>query len=150
MLFSIRMFVLAMSASVAFVMWATDFVTLQGERTIYTVQCENGAWVGPSCTGRLAAGARYRFRALRPHGEVLFWTVGARERSGRFSECEIVDGRNWHCAPSADAAGTITTEMRRGTAVHDGNGATIPFHAVAKWRWFLLRWGVPVGHSEDD
>lgn len=143
MLFTIRTFVLAMSACVAFVMWASDFVTMQGERTVYTVQCQDGTWIGQSCSGRLAAGARYRFRALRAHGEVLFWTVGERERSGRFTGCEIVDGRNWHCAASAEGSGTIASEMRHGAAVPGGNRATKPFHAVAKWRWFLL----PAGHS---
>jgi hypothetical protein len=150
MLFTIRSFVLTATAAVAFVMWASDFVTLQGERTIYTAQCHDGTWIRRSCSGRLAAGPRYRFRALRAHGEVLFCTAGERKPSGRFTECEIVDGRNWHCAPSADASGSIASEMRHGKAVHDGSGATKPFHAVAKWRWLLLRWGVPAGHSAEN
>src|SRR2546427_8730224 len=52
------------------VAWATDFITPQGERTVYTAECERGVWQGAHCTGRLAAGARHRFRALKSHKEV--------------------------------------------------------------------------------
>ena len=129
----------------AFWAWAADFVTLQGERTIYTVACTQGQWQGQRCTGRLAAGERFRFRALRPHREVLYWTVGSTQPSGRFESCEIVDGRNWSCQGSAAAA--ITREMRFGAAVHDP--AAQAFHAVPKWRWMLLRVGLPAGSSAD-
>lgn len=130
--------------------WLTDAVTLQGERTIYTVECDGGRWDGQACTGRLVAGDRYRFRALRSHGEVLFWRVGAAETSARLPGCDIRDGRNWKCPPGADAAMSITLEMAHGEAVRDGASPTRAFHAVPKWRWLLLRRGLPAGSAATD
>lgn len=133
----------------AVMMWLSDFVTLQGETTVYTVACAGGQWVGPRCTGKLAPGLRYRFRALRVHEEVLFWTPGTRETSGKFSNCNIQDGRNWTCPASTEAAGTITLQMERGRAVHDTSGKAKPFQAVLKWRWLLLRAGLYAGDTAD-
>jgi hypothetical protein len=58
------LFVIATLAVLAAMAWASDTVTLQGERTIYTVECRQGGWQGQHCSGRLAAGDRFRFRAL--------------------------------------------------------------------------------------
>jgi hypothetical protein len=120
--------------------WLNDFITLQGERTIYTVECEGGPWNGDTCAGRLVAGSRYRFRALRIHDEVLFWRVGVREQSGRLAGCNIQDGRNWQCPPGAEAARSITLVMDHGEAVPGPVGTTLAFHPVPKWRWLFLRW----------
>lgn len=136
-------------AAVVLVVWASDKVTLQGERTIYTVDCSGGVWQGQDCSGRLVSADRYRFRALRPHREVVFWTVGVAEPSGKFTDCDITDGRNWICKPSADALRTITLQMSAGVPIADASARTRPFHAVAKWRWFLLQWGVSSGNSAD-
>lgn len=125
-----------------FIAWADDFVTLQGEHTIYTVTCQDGTWQRTVCTGRLKAGDRYRFRALKQRREVLFWRVGADEPSGKFTNCDIRDGRNWSCRANADAARTITLALARGRAQHDASGATRPFHAISKWKWWCLRLGV--------
>ena len=130
-------------------MWMTDFVTVQGERTIYTVDCQGGAWQGDRCTGKLVAADRYRFRALRLRREVLFWRPRAPEPSGRFGECHITDGRNWICPGGGDAPRSITLEMSHGRAVHDLTGRARPFHGVQKWRWLLLDWGLYGGHSAD-
>ena len=102
--------------ALGFAAWASDFVTLQGERTIYTVDCDGGAWQGDHCSGQVAAGARYRYRALKPHGEVIFWTVGTSEPSGKFGECTIQDGRNWVCKVCPDAARSITLQMAQGVS----------------------------------
>jgi hypothetical protein len=134
---------------VAFVTWASDFITLQGERTIYTVSCSNDLWRGSHCAGRLAAAERYRFRALRARGEVLFWTVGANEPSSKFTECKIQDGRNWSCQPNADASKSITLQMLHGMALHDETGQVRRFHAVPKWRWILASYNVPTGNDAD-
>ena len=128
--------------------WLTDFVTIQGESTIYTVAC-SGEWRGETCTGKLAPADRFRFRALPRRKEVLFWTLGRPEPSGRFTGCQIEDGRNWTCPASVDAARTITLSLVAGRAVHDASGATQAFRAVAKWRWMLMRWGVSMGRSAD-
>jgi hypothetical protein len=125
--------------------WSEDFITLQGECTVYTVACQQGVWIGQRCTGKLAAAERYRFRALKTRGEVLFWTLGVPEPSGRFSDCVIRDGRNWSCKPSADASRTVTREIAHGRPVADSSGFTRPLHAVTKWRWWLLRRGLSLG-----
>ena len=107
-------FVLLVLVALGFAAWASDFVTMQGERTVYTVDCTNGAWQGDHCSGQVAAGTRYRYRALKPHGEVIFWTVGTNEPSGKFKECTIQDGRNWVCKVCPDAARSITLQMAQG------------------------------------
>lgn len=134
-------FVFLLLAALGFAAWASDFVTMQGERTVYTVECGNGAWQGDRCTGRVAAGARYRYRVLKPHSEVVFWTVGTQEPLGKFSECSIQDGRNWVCKVCADAARSITLQMAQGHPVPGTAAVTRPFRAVSKWRWLLLQRG---------
>ena len=129
--------------------WASDKITLQGERTIYTVVCRDGVWQGLHCTGRLSAADRFRFKVLKAQREVVFWTVGT-SPLGRLTDCQIVDGWHWTCKASADALRTITLQMSNGKAVHDSTGGTRTFHAIAKWRWFFLRWGAPIGNDADD
>lgn len=133
--------VLAIAAALLFAGWASDFVTMQGERTIYTVDCVGGAWQGDHCSGQVSNGPRYRFRALKPHGEVIFWTVGTSEPSGRFDKCTIQDGRNWLCKICPDAARSITLQMAQGLPVPGPQNVTRPFRAVSKWRWLLLERG---------
>jgi hypothetical protein len=124
----------------ALLIWSSDFITLQGERTVYTAACDGGSWQGEQCTGNLLAGERFRFRALKAHREVLFWTVGSStEASGKFNDCNIQDGRNWSCKANADLAITITHEMSRGQPVPDLSGIGRSFHQLPKWRWWLLR-----------
>ncbi len=126
-------------AALALFIWATDSVTLQGERTIYTAICAAGAWAGDSCNGRLEAAQRYRFRALKSKGEVVYWTAGSREPSGKLASCEIQDGRNWTCKEATGEPRAIAHEMRQGFAVISAGDAA-PFRTVKKWRWFLLRY----------
>jgi hypothetical protein len=135
-------FVILVLAALVFAAWASDFITMQGERTVYTVECHNGVWAADLCSGNLVAGHRYRYRALKPHNEVIFWTVGTKERSGKFDECAITDGRNWVCQPGSDAPRSITLEMSGGAAVPGPAGVTLPFRAVSKWRWLLLGRGL--------
>jgi hypothetical protein len=140
-------FVFLVLAALGFAAWASDFVTMQGERTVYTVDCADGAWQGDRCSGQVVAGTRYRYRALKPHGEVIFWTVGTKEPSGKFSECTIQDGRNWVCKECADAARSITLQMSQGVPVAVGPTVTRPFRSVSKWRWLLLKRGFTAGHD---
>jgi len=137
--------VIAILCALGFAAWASDFVTMQGERTVYTVDCVGGSWQGDHCSGHVAAGTRYRFRALKPHGEVIFWTVGSKEPSGRFSDCKVQDGRNWVCQVCADASRTITLQMVQGKPVADAAAVTRPYRAVSKWRWLLLQRGYTAG-----
>ncbi len=134
-------FVAAVFAARGFAAGASDFVTMQGERTVYTVDCVGGTWQGDRCAGRLSAGVRYRYRALKPHGEVIFWTVGTKEPSGKFDDCQIQDGRNWVCKICPDAARSITLRMAQGAPVSDNPTVTKPFRSVSKWRWLLLERG---------
>ncbi len=134
-------FVAVVFSGLGFAAWASDFVTMQGERTVYTVDCVGGAWQGERCTGHLVAGARYRYRALKPHGEVIFWTLGTKEPSGKFENCQIQDGRNWVCEVCPDAARSITLRMAQGAPVPDSPPVTRPFRSVSKWRWLLLERG---------
>lgn len=127
-----------------FAAWASDFVTLQGVRTIYTVECR-GVWHGDRCDGSLTAGDRYRYRVVKPQQEVVFWTIGTEEPVGTFRHCRIRDGRNWVCRPGVDAARSVTLEMIAGQPVVEGRqAATRPCHAVSKWRWILLDHGFQV------
>jgi hypothetical protein len=126
-------------------MWASDWVTLENERTVYTVDCQDGMWQGTHCTGMLVAGPRYRFRALRQRAEVLFWTVGNTEPSGKLAPCVITNGRNWTCSPCPDAERTITLQMSLGRPVAKPDGPARAFHALPKWRWWLLRGGIALG-----
>ena len=136
-------FVILLLAALIFSAWASDFITMQGERTVYTVECRGGSWQDDRCSGNLVAGNRYRYRALKPHNEVIFWTVGASDRSGKFDDCAIKDGRNWafSCKPGSDAARSITLVMSEGVPVPGPPGVTLPFRAVSKWRWLLLERG---------
>jgi hypothetical protein len=132
-------FVILVLAVLIFSAWASDFITMQGERTIYTVDCHDGAWTEDRCSGTVVAGTRYRYRALKPHNEVIFWTVGSADHSGRFDDCAILDGRNWVCKPGSDTARSITLTMSNGAPVP--SPLTRPFRAVSKWRWLLLARG---------
>ena len=128
--------------------WVADFITLQGERTVYTAVCQGGNWQGSSCTGKLIAGERFRFRVLKSHREVVFWTAGVTtEPSGKFDDCTIQDGRNWRCNANADFPRTITREMVHGSPIPDLTGTALSFHKVPKWRWHLLMLGVPTGNE---
>ena len=135
-------FVIVILAALGFAAWASDFVTMQGERTVYTVDCRDGTWQGARCAGKLIAGDRYRYRALKPKSEVIFWTVGTKDPSGKFGECTIRDGRNWQCKPNADAARSITLQMAEGAPIAGPAEVTRPFRAVSKWRWLLLQRGL--------
>jgi hypothetical protein len=137
-------------AMLAFLAWADDTITLKGERTVYTADCRLGTWSGRHCSGELVVAARYRFKALKARREVLFWTSGVAEPSARFTDCVVQDGRNWGCDPTPDLARTVTHEMVHGSPVADASGLARPLHSVAKWKWFLLSWGMPIGHDANE
>lgn len=128
--------------AVAMLMWASDKITLKGEHTIYTVECRNGSWQGWRCTGRLVAGDRYRFRASRSRQEVILWIAGSRRPSGRFTDCVVKDRDNWTCNANPDQPPTITHALVGGRPYSSGSGFTVPFRAVRKWKWWVLRSGL--------
>ena len=130
--------------------WASDFVSFKGARTVYTAECQGGTWQGPRCTGRLVAGERYRFQALKTQGEVLFWTFGSGEPSGKLPRCSVTSGRNWSCPAADPQVPTITLEMVHGEPVIDGRRGTRTVHALSKLRWMLLSAGLPAGNAADN
>jgi len=126
----------------ALLIWGSDRVTLQGERTIYTVKCERGAWVGLQCTGRIVAGDRHRFRSSRSRNEVLHWIAGSGAPSEKFTDCKVTDRDNWSCTFQPGQPRTITYVLAHGRPVSGGVERVLPCHAVVKWKWWALRAGI--------
>jgi hypothetical protein len=132
------------------VIWLGDTITLHGERTIYMAECVGGTWNGQFCGGRLTAGPRYRYRALKAHGEVIFWSAGSPEPSGKLAGCSIESGRNWSCPPAGDFVRSPTLKMVGGRPVLGKNGNQ-PSHAVSKFTWLLLSYGLwPANGAQAD
>jgi hypothetical protein len=129
--------------------WASDKITLQGERTIYTVDCEGGVWDDLFCTGKMIAGDRYRYRASRSRHEVVFWVVGSSTPSGKYTDCNVRNRGNWSCNSTLADAPSITHEMANDRATYGAVGLTTPFHAVPKWKWWLLRAGAARFHEAE-
>ena len=121
-------------------MWVVDYVTLEGEWTIYTAQCVGGTWVKENCTGKLQAAERHRFRALKTKREVVFWDVGSTQPSGKLAPCVVQNRGDWICTPGGDSPRSITIEMRHGQALPQPDGIII--HPLPKWKWLLLRYGI--------
>ena len=128
-----------MLAPLAIGVWATDWVTLAGEWTIYTASCSGGEWQGDKCTGTRLAGPRHRFRALRAHSEVIFWTVGSTGGSGRLSPCTIENRRNWSCQPGPDSPRAVTLALDKGSCAKNPTWAGGPVHVISKVTWYYLR-----------
>jgi hypothetical protein len=142
---SLKWIVIAMAvAALAAFLWASDRITYEGERTVYTVRCEQGAWEGLTCHGTMVAGERYRFRASTSKREVLYWTVGSSDPSGKYSNCNVKDRGNWSCELIAGQPSTITRQMINGRPVRDADHVAVPFHAVPKWVWWVLHSGAHV------
>ena len=135
-------FLLVAVGAIGMVGWAADWVTLQSERTIYTVDCVGGQWAGLVCSGQMNPGSRYRYRAFKAHGEVLFWIAGSSEPAGKLENCEIRDGRNWTCEPSTGSNRSITLAMSHGRAVQGTSDDTRSFRAASKAQWWMLNWGM--------
>jgi hypothetical protein len=140
--FSSALALLLIALAVIALVWASDRITLQGERTIYAVECAEGAWEGSRCTGRLVAGPRYAFRVSTRRHEVLHWIRGSGAPSLRFTGCEVKDRDNWSCAADPGQPPMIAYGMRDGRPLRPGDTAIGPFHDVSKWKWWAIRYGV--------
>jgi hypothetical protein len=135
--------VAAFVACVAALVWGSDRITMQGERTIYTVECSKGNWNGKTCSGKLVPGKRYGFRASKARHEVLYWVRGSEAPSGRYTDCSVTDRDNWSCNVTIGPPPvTIAYEMIHGRPTHAGVGLALPFHSVPKWKWWLLDIGL--------
>jgi len=122
--------------------WGSDRITLQGERTIYTVRCEPDVWDDKRCIGTLVAGDRYAFRSSALRNEVIYWIRGSTAASGKYSDCKVVDRDNWACRVPAGQAPSIAFEMKKGRPTRVNDGQVVPFRDVPKWKWWLLKLGV--------
>jgi hypothetical protein len=134
----IRLFAAIIVALLLVAAWASDFVTLQGERTTYTAKCEGGEWQRGACTGKMVAGNRYRYRAAKKEGEVFLQIIGSSRTSRTLVNCNVRDGRNWTCPQDDSIARTWTTHMENGTPVIPENSSARSERRVSKWRWFVL------------
>lgn len=74
-------------------LWVSDKITFDSERTIYTASCQGGTWQGESCNGQLVAADRYLFRVVKAHRQVSVWTAGANKPLRTLSDCDIRDGQ---------------------------------------------------------
>ena len=129
-------------AGLAATVWATDWITLEGERTIYTADCVAGSWTGLACSGSLVPGARHRFRASRVRGEVVHWIAGSTAPSGKMTQCEVKNRENWSCKVADPVAPAIGRTMTRGRLLPVAGTAGEPVHAIAKWKWWAMHVGV--------
>ena len=128
--------------------WAGDKITLQGERTIHTVECLDGNWEGWRCTGVMVAGDRYRFRASRSRQEVIFWIVGSTQPFGKHTNCVVKDRDNWKCNASPGQPIALTHALINGRPDSDG-AEPLSIRAVRKWKWWLLRSGIHIFSTAD-
>jgi hypothetical protein len=138
------LFAAAALSAFGLLIWASDHITMQGERTIYTVKCEGGKWEGTRCTGRLVPAQRYGFRASPARGEVIYWVRGSAEPSGKLSGCKVVDRDNWSCTMAADQTPVAAFEMKKGRPTRADDPRVIAFREVPKWKWWLMDVGVGV------
>ena len=122
--------------------WASDRITLQGERTLFAVSCEQGQWEGERCTGRLVPGDRYAFRTSKSRREVLHWIRGSQAPSGKYTDCNIKDRDNWSCDIRRTQGSGMTRAMTNGVLTDICPESTGRFHWVSKWKWWALRIGI--------
>jgi hypothetical protein len=121
--------------------WGSDRITLQGERTIYTVDCAKGSWDGSRCTGYLVPGPRYAFRASPRRHEVIFWIRDSEKPSETLTDCTVKNRDNWSCNAQVGQSPAAAYEMRDGIPTHGLQGLTIQYHEVSKWKWWAIKYG---------
>jgi hypothetical protein len=72
---------------------------------------------------------------------VAYWIAGSTAPSGQYTDCKVQDRGNWSCIPTVNQARTITLAMAHDRATHGPEPMTVPFHAIPKWKWWVLRMG---------
>ena len=121
--------------------WGSDRITLQGERTIYTVECGQGAWDGTTCTGHLVAGPRYAFRALPRRHEVIYWIRDSQSPTEKYTDCTVKNRDNWSCNVEVGKSSSVAYEMVDGRPTRGMLGLTVQYHDVSKWKWWVIKCG---------
>src|SRR5258706_10200085 len=142
-------FVVIVVVGLGVFIWASDRIPLEGERTIYTVACEQGTWDGLRCTGHIAPGDRHRFRASHSRSEVVYWIAGSPKPSGKYTGCNVTDRDHWACNANAGDQPSIAHELADGKPVQHEAGPDLPFYAVHKWKWWAMRAGIDGFHKAD-
>jgi hypothetical protein len=132
---------LVVLVALAALIWASDHITLQGERTIYTVDCADGQWDGERCTGHLVAGPRYGFRASQSRHEVYYWIRGSNAPSGKFTDCAVRNRDNWSCNVGVGQPPALTYELIDGKPTRGTAGLAMAFQPVPKWKWYAIEAG---------
>jgi len=131
----------AMVLGVAAIVWASDRVTVQGERVLYGVDCD-GQWRDLACVGKLKPGARYAFRASPRRREVIAWTIGSERPSRTYSGCQVVGRDQWSCPVRTSAGSDATLTMSKHGLQCAPAPAAPAARVIAKWKWYLLGLGV--------
>ncbi len=113
----------------AIVVWASDRITLEGERVIYAAQCD-GLWTAKGCNGHLRTASRLVYTASKRHSTVERWLLDSDPpTTAIFSGCNVHDRDNWACADNA-TGGLLSMEH--------GRLVSSDVHALSKWRWWML------------
>jgi hypothetical protein len=79
----------------------------------------------------------------------LFWIAGSPTGSGKYSDCRVIDRDNWSCTVGESERASIAHELSHGRPTPERGGPIAAFRAVAKWKWWALRLGIP-GFNEAD
>lgn len=127
--------------------WASDRITLQGERVLYAVTCSGGEWRGNVCDGHLEPAQRYAFRASPRRGEVVSWIIGSSAASRTYAGCEVRNRDQWVCPLQTGGGTTAQLEMLKGKTRCSGTAAAASVHIVPKWSWYLYRIHLPLFSS---
>jgi hypothetical protein len=140
-----------LALGLAALVWSSDQITLQGERTIYAVACERGTWSGNRCDTALAPAERHAFRASRTRQEVLYWIRGSKQPIKRYADCEVENRDNWTCRVHADQRPPPLDGLINGRPASTPADPTtgVRLHAVPKWKWYAMRLGLRVFADAD-
>jgi hypothetical protein len=125
--------------ALAVALWASDRVTLQGQRILYLGSCVHGDWEGERCTGTLVPAAAWVFESSKRRHEVVHWTRGSDAPSVTYRGCEVRDRDNWMCPADPNGSHASAVEMRSGRIVGGLPGVSTPIRAIPKWKWWLAR-----------
>jgi len=136
-------FGVVLCAVLAIALWASDQITLQGERTLYSANCERNAWVGSHCVSKLVPAKRYAFRGSTTRQEVTYWIRGSKEPSGKYTRCHVVNRDNWRCELQPGEESTVLRELEGGRPVASASSTIGTIHGVSKWKWFGMTLGIP-------
>jgi hypothetical protein len=75
---------------------------------------------------------------------VIYWVRASDKPSGKYTDCKVVDRDNWSCTVAPDQPVSVAYEMANGRPSRTAaRGAPPSFHYVQKWKWWLIKLGLP-------